>query len=286
MQRLKRFCHAIFPVAASIAEPSLTPTDPVAGEMLAPARRKRLGIGAWLAIIWVVGMLVAAIVPGFSTPLAQPHAGTSARQLMSLTLPPLPIARLRGSRGDSWQIVWVSRGQTLGSLFEDFDIPAATLHKVLEQPGAKAALTRLKPGTELAFDLPVNGELRTFWQSDYYRTVNRHAHVPKMTGALKDLLDTYDGIANSPAFHLDMDLEPGDVQLISNHTILHARTAFEDWPEPEKRRHLLRLWISIPEPVPLAERLRTARSLVGVVSRAIVELMRERARGFRGGAAA
>ena len=71
-------------------------------------------------------------------------------------------AVLRGSRGDSWQIVRVSRGQTLGSLFEDFDIPAATLHKVLEQPGAKAALTRLKPGTELAFDLPVNGELRTF----------------------------------------------------------------------------------------------------------------------------
>jgi hypothetical protein len=139
-----------------------------------------------------------------------------------------------------------------------------------------------------AFPIPPcrysNGELRTFWQSDYYRTVNRHEHVPPMSAELKDLLDTYDGIANSAAFHLDMDLQPGDVQLISNHTILHARTAFEDWPEPEKRRHLLRLWISIPEPLPLPERLRTARSLVGVVSRAIVELMRERARGYKGGA--
>jgi hypothetical protein len=137
-----------------------------------------------------------------------------------------------------------------------------------------------------AFPIPPcrfsNGELRTFWQSDYYRTVNRHAHVPKMTDELKDLLDTYDGIANSAAFHLDMDLAPGDVQLISNHTILHARTAFEDWPELEKRRHLLRLWISIPELLPLAERLRTARSFAGVVGTAVFELMRERARGFRG----
>ena len=139
-----------------------------------------------------------------------------------------------------------------------------------------------------AFPIPPcrysSGELRTFWQSDYYRTVNRHAHVPPMSPELKDLLDTYDGIANSAAFHLDMDLQPGDVQLISNHTILHARTAFEDWPEPDKRRHLLRLWISIPELLPLPERLRTARSFVAVVSRAIVELMRERARGYTGGA--
>ena len=99
-----------------------------------------------------------------------------------------------------------------------------------------------------AFPIPpcryAAGELRTFWQSDYYRTVNRFAHVPRLTPDEQDLLDTYDGIANSDAFHLDMDLEPGDIQLISNHTILHARTAFEDWPEPERKRHLMRLWLN------------------------------------------
>jgi hypothetical protein len=139
-----------------------------------------------------------------------------------------------------------------------------------------------------AFPIPPcrysNGELRTFWQSDYYRTVNRFDHVPKMTPELQELLDTYDGIANSPRFHLDMDLQPGDVQLISNHVILHARTAFEDWPDPERRRHLLRLWISIPEAMPLVERIRTARSFVSVIGTAAVELARERARGYKGGA--
>lgn len=138
-----------------------------------------------------------------------------------------------------------------------------------------------------AFPIPPcrfsNGELRTFWQSDYYRTVNRFGHVPPMTPELKDLLDTYDGIANSPDFHLDMDLQPGDVQLISNHTILHARTAFEDWPELERRRHLLRLWISIPEALPLIERLRTAHSFASVVGTAALELARERYRKVAAG---
>ena len=40
---------------------------------------------------------------------------------------------------------------------------------------------------------------------------------------------------------------PGDVQILNNHTMLHARTGYEDWPEPEKKRHLLRLWLCPPD---------------------------------------
>jgi hypothetical protein len=32
---------------------------------------------------------------------------------------------------------------------------------------------------------------------------------------------------------------------VSNHVVLHARTAYEDWPEPERKRHLLRLWLTL-----------------------------------------
>jgi murein DD-endopeptidase MepM/ murein hydrolase activator NlpD len=123
--------------------------------------------GRWTRRHWAhaslfatLGALVAAIVPGFTNAM---HAPTAAPQAtLALALPPLPMAKLRGQAGDSWQLVTVERGQTLGSLFEDFDVPAKTMHRILAQPGAKQALTRLKPGTELAFDLPVNGELRTF----------------------------------------------------------------------------------------------------------------------------
>ena len=73
----------------------------------------------------------------------------------------------------------------------------------------------------------------------------RHDDVPPFTRDEQELLDLYEEIASSPDFFLDMELEPGDIQRLSNHTILHARTAYDDYEEPERRRHLLRLWLSL-----------------------------------------
>ena len=89
------------------------------------------------------------------------------------------------------------------------------------------------------------GRLRTFYHADYFRSVERHADVPRLTERERDLLDTYDGIASEPGMYVDMDLQPGDIQLLSNHTNLHARTAYEDYEDPTERRHLLRLWLSL-----------------------------------------
>ncbi|WP_425604482.1 peptidoglycan DD-metalloendopeptidase family protein [Novilysobacter erysipheiresistens] len=123
--------------------------------------------GRWSRRQWVqaslfatIGMLVASIVPGFDGLDTVPaHV---QRQSMALTLPPLPLARTQGEQGDSWQVVQVEPGQTLGELFEQMGVPATTMYRILEQPGAKQVLTRLRPGAELGFDLPVNGKLRTF----------------------------------------------------------------------------------------------------------------------------
>ena len=41
-----------------------------------------------------------------------------------------------------------------------------------------------------------------------------------------------------------MEFVPGDIQLLKNSVILHARTEYEDFPEPERKRHLLRLWLT------------------------------------------
>jgi Taurine catabolism dioxygenase TauD, TfdA family len=59
-----------------------------------------------------------------------------------------------------------------------------------------------------------------------------------------EALHLFDTLANDPALHFQMELRAGDVQLAHNHTLLHDRTAFEDWPEPERKRHLLRLWLA------------------------------------------
>jgi hypothetical protein len=66
-------------------------------------------------------------------------------------------------------------------------------------------------------------------------------------------LDFLDSLAYDPAIHLDMDLQLGDMQLCNNLTVLHSRTGFEDWPEPERRRHMIRLWLTFQDRRPLAE---------------------------------
>jgi len=73
-------------------------------------------------------------------------------------------------------------------------------------------------------------------------------YIPKghaLAGAPLDEapFDCLDSIANRPELQVTFSLQPGDIQLISNTFILHARTAFEDWPEPARKRHLKRLWI-------------------------------------------
>jgi len=68
----------------------------------------------------------------------------------------------------------------------------------------------------------------------------------------KQALDFLGLLAYSDAFHLDMDLQLGDIQVCNNYTILHSRTEFEDWEEPGRGRHMLRLWLSARDRRPLA----------------------------------
>jgi hypothetical protein len=48
-----------------------------------------------------------------------------------------------------------------------------------------------------------------------------------------------------------MHFEPGDIQLLNNHLIYHGRTQYVDYPEEERKRLLLRLWLSVPGSRPL-----------------------------------
>ena len=66
-------------------------------------------------------------------------------------------------------------------------------------------------------------------------------------------LDYLDEVTRRPDLRLDMDLEPGDIQLCNNYTILHSRTEFIDGPDPDRKRHMLRLWLKFPRPWPIAD---------------------------------
>ncbi|MER5390129.1 TauD/TfdA family dioxygenase [Saccharopolyspora sp. NPDC002686] len=53
-------------------------------------------------------------------------------------------------------------------------------------------------------------------------------------------------LTSSPEFYLDMNIAPGDIQFLNNRLIVHGRTRYEDHPEIDRRRHLMRLWLNIP----------------------------------------
>ena len=69
--------------------------------------------------------------------------------------------------------------------------------------------------------------------------------APDMTAAQTEALQFMENLAED--MHAEMDLARGDIQFVNNYTILHTRTGFEDWPEPERKRVLWRLWLSVPD---------------------------------------
>jgi len=117
-------------------------------------------------------------------------------------------------------------------------------------------------GEKPYFSIPVfnwhAGQLSAIYQRKYIDDARRLPGVAPFTARQKEALDLLDELADDPALHLRMEFLPGDVQFVHNHTILHDRTAFEDWPEPDRKRHLLRLWLAPdnarPLPAVFAER--------------------------------
>ncbi|MEU4222709.1 TauD/TfdA family dioxygenase [Nonomuraea sp. NPDC026600] len=89
-----------------------------------------------------------------------------------------------------------------------------------------------------------DGGVSISYGPDYIRSAQRGAHVPPLTPAQQEAMDLLDQLTGDPRFALTMDLRAGDLQLLNNHVVLHGRTAYEDHPEPERRRHLLRLWFT------------------------------------------
>lgn len=97
------------------------------------------------------------------------------------------------------------------------------------------------------------GRLTVHYARRYIDSAQRFPDAPRLTEQRIAALDMFDSLANDPEIKLDMEFKPGDIQLAHNHSLLHDRLDFEDWPELDKRRHLLRLWLCTPNSRPLPE---------------------------------
>lgn len=118
-----------------------------------------------------------------------------------------------------------------------------------------------RPGEQPWFELPVvhdlNGVPRIFYLGWYIRDAQEIPEVPRLTDHQRDAMAMLEQLANDPAFHVEMQFVPGDVQLINNGRVLHAREAYTDHPDPHRRRHLLRLWLAARRFASVEESLRT-----------------------------
>jgi alpha-ketoglutarate-dependent taurine dioxygenase len=135
-------------------------------------------------------------------------------------------------------------------------ISLATVHNRLKDAHA-AALERLyrpvwfdrqkehPPGEVPVISVPMfayDDRLRVRLSPDL--TINGYAvkgePIDNMTA---DAIETLREMFAEPGLSVELTLRAGEIQLVNNQEIGHSRTAFEDFAEPERRRHLVRLWL-------------------------------------------
>jgi hypothetical protein len=91
--------------------------------------------------------------------------------------------------------------------------------------------------------------------------------VPPFTPAQTEAMAYWRQLVEECAF--DLDFRVGDIQLLCNHVTVHSRRGFEDWPEPDRKRHLMRLWLSDPDGRPIPKYMRDGQYKTGVLIKGV-----------------
>ena len=143
------------------------------------------------------------------------------------------------------------------TIFNEMRRRRPNLLRVLLDPIETDRRGEVPEGSKPYFCIPIfnwhRNQLSAMYQRQYIESARRFSGVSPLSPLQVQALDLFDELANDPALNLQMELQPGDMQFVHNHTLLHDRTAFEDFPEPERKRHLLRLWLAPPNARPLPE---------------------------------
>lgn len=143
------------------------------------------------------------------------------------------------------------------TIFNEMRRRRPDLLKVLLDPIETDRRGEVPEGGKPYFSIPVfnwhEGKVSTIYQRQYIESARRFPGVAPLSPLQIQALDLFDELANDSALNFTMELQPGDMQFVHNHTMLHDRTAFEDFPEPERKRHLLRLWVAPHQARPLPE---------------------------------
>lgn len=146
---------------------------------------------------------------------------------------------------------------------ESYIVSARAVHNVIlsERPDYLEALYQPLnidwageelPGTQPWYTMPmfsaVNGDLTSRLTSRrFVQMVTRHGDQLAANPIALEAIEFAQKVAQRPELRLSMTMAEGDMQFLSNHTTLHARSAFEDNSGADHPRHLLRMWIALDE---------------------------------------
>lgn len=143
----------------------------------------------------------------------------------------------------------ISKLVSVSQLFNEALRRAPALARVLQEPFHFDTRTQHKDGRKLQA-VPImnffDGKLSALYKRKYIETAQRFPETPRLRDDQIAALDLIDEICADPSIHLSFSMEPGDIQVGNNYSVLHARTRYQDHAEPERRRHLLRTWITLP----------------------------------------
>lgn len=131
------------------------------------------------------------------------------------------------------------------------------LAETLQQPYIYDRKGEIPEGKHAWYEMPIvseqNGVRSCYFARDFIESAQaRFNDIPRLSEKQLAALDMMETLAEDPQFHINAVLQPGDLQFVNNHVLLHSRGAYEDHAEPENKRHLLRFWLASHRPRPLA----------------------------------
>lgn len=144
------------------------------------------------------------------------------------------------------------------AIVEEIRLTHPHLYDTLHEPWHFSWQGCNAPGTPPTYSSPLLGIKDDYWA---FRTNRKNIvaaqrdfpYVPRLTDKQAETLDLLDVLLPDPRFCFSMQLNAGDMQLLNNYVIVHSRTDFEDFDDPNEKRHLLRLWLNLPQSQPLPD---------------------------------
>lgn len=139
---------------------------------------------------------------------------------------------------------------------------------VLQEPFHFDARGQQLPGRPITQEVPIfvwhGNRLNALHKRHYIDAAQRFDEVPRLTEKQIAALDLMDELFADPNITLSFEMAPGDIQIAGNFSIFHARDSFEDFDEPEQKRHMLRLWLGLENGRELAPAYRETREFASL----------------------